>query len=133
MAALQLTIEGQRADDLTLAPALRGFAMSKRQVGNDARVVIYHMNGRTIGAGAHDLLMGLAPQAVITNARLTDSEANYLTVAISDCVTGIEDIKGQVSGAEIFDLNGQRIQSLEQAPAGVYVIQQGNKRMKVRK
>ena len=133
VAALQLTIEGQRADDLTLAPALRGFAMSKRQVGNDARVVIYHMNGRTIGAGAHDLLMGLAPQAVITNARLTDSEANYLTVAISDCVTGIEDIKGQVSGAEIFDLNGQRIQSLEQAPAGVYVIQQGNKRMKVRK
>jgi hypothetical protein len=48
-------------------------------------------------------------------------------------VTRIEAVEGQMAGAEIFDLNGRRIQSLDLAPAGVYVIKQGNRQIKVRK
>ena len=133
VAALQLTIAGQRADDLMLAPDLRGFALSKRQVGSDTRLVIYNLNGRTIAAGEHDLLMGLDAQAVIADARLTDTEANYLPVSVCDDATPLQTIKGGfTTDADIFDLNGRRIPSLDTAPAGIYVIKKGNKQIKVK-
>ncbi|MBR6031905.1 MAG: leucine-rich repeat protein [Bacteroidaceae bacterium] len=134
VAALQLTIAGQRADDLMLAPDLRGFALSKRQVGSDTRVVIYNLSGRTIAAGEHDLLMGLDAQAVIADARLTDTEANYLPAIVCDDATPLQTIEGGfTTDADIFDLSGRRIPSLETAPAGIYVIKKGNKQFKVRK
>lgn len=133
VAALQLTIAGQRADDLMLAPDLRGFALSKRQVGSDTRVVIYNLNGRTIAAGEHDLLMGLDAQAVIADARLTDTEANYLPAIVCDDATPLQTIEGGfTTDADIFDLNGRRIQSLDTAPSGIYVIKKGNKQIKVK-
>lgn len=133
VAALQLTIAGQRADDLMLAPAMRGFSLSKRQVGSDTRVVIYNLSGRTIAAGEHDLLMGLDAQAVIADARLTDTEANYLPAIICDDATPLQTIEGGfTTDADIFDLNGRRIQSLDTAPSGIYVIKKGNKQIKVK-
>jgi hypothetical protein len=136
VAALQLTISGQRADDLMLAPAMRGFIMSKRQVADDTRVVIYHLNGRTVEAGEHDLFLGLDPHAVITSACLSDDQANYLPVAIRDEATSISEelrMTGEESEAPIYDLSGRRFQNLDAAPAGIYVIRQGDRQYKVRK
>lgn len=134
VAALQLTITDQQADNLTLSPELRGFALSKRQVGEDTRVVIYNLNGRCVEAGEHDLLTGLDPKAAISTVRLTDAEANYLSVTIRDLATAISLLNdGLPVGAEVFDLSGRRVTSFETAPAGTYVIKQGNKQFKVRK
>ena len=133
VAALQLTLLNQVADDLSLAPGLSGFRMATRQMGENARVIIYSPDGRTIQAGEHDLLMNIGADAVITNARLSDSEADYLEVAILDEVTSIDALDANAADVEVYDISGRRIQSLENAPTGVYVIKQGNKQFKIKK
>ena len=102
-------------------------------MGTDARVVIYHLDGRTVEAGEHDLLLGLDPQATISAVRLTDADANYLSVAIRDVVTRINDIDALPTDADVFDLSGRRIGSFDAAPSGTYIIKRGNKQFKIRK
>ena len=136
VAAMQFTLVGQRADDLMLAPELRGFSLSKRQVGDNTRVVIYNANGRTIAEGEHTLLLGVNPQAVILDPRLTDAEANYLEAGVRDIATDMGRMdNGQwtTDDAAIYDLGGRLIPSWKDAPSGVYVIKRGNKQWKVRK
>ena len=133
VASLQLTIHNQVADDLRLASDASNFRLAKRQVGNDVRVIIYDINGCSFDAGEHDLLLGLADNAFITNVRLTDASADYLEVAVRDQVTAIGNVGGIAPDAEIYDPSGRRIQSLHSAPSGVYVIKQGNKQYKIKK
>ena len=139
VAAIQFTLVGQNADDLMLAPELRGFSLSKRQVGDNTRVVIYNANGRTIAEGEHTLLLGVNPQAVILDPRLTDAEANYLEAGVHDIATDIAVLDGfsvessPSEGDAIYTIDGRRIPSLKNAPSGVYVIKRGNKQWKVRK
>jgi hypothetical protein len=121
------------ADDLSLAAEVSGFRLATRQMGNNTRVIIYDVNGGTIDAGEHALLTGLAPEAVITDVRLSDANADYLEVAVRDLVTAISAIGELDANAEVFDLSGRRIPSFDAAPSGIYVIKQGNKQFKVRK
>ena len=139
VAAIQFTLVGQNADDLMLAPELRGFSLSKRQVGDNTRVVIYNANGRTIAEGEHTLLLGVNPQAVILDPRLTAAEANYLEAGVRDIATDVSVLDGfpvessPTEGDAIYTIDGRRIPSLKNAPSGVYVIKRGNKQWKIRK
>ena len=133
VAALQLNILNQAADDLSLAGDVSNFRLATRQLGSHTRVIIYSPDGRSIAAGEHDLLTGLSADAVITQARLIDLAADYLEVAVRDQVTALSSVDDVTSDAEIFDLSGRRILSLENAPAGVYVVKQGNKQFKIKK
>ena len=126
--AIQLTIIGQRADDLTLAPDLRGFTMAKRQIGDDTRVVIYNMEGQSLPEGEYTLLNGIGSKAAITAVRITDAEANYLESGVCDIVTEIETMdNGQWSmdNGAVYDLSGRRVQSSifnPQSKKGVYIV-----------
>jgi len=105
-------------------------------VGDNTRVVIYNANGRTIAEGEHTLLLGVNPQAVILDPRLTDAEANYLEAGVRDIATDMGRMdNGQwtMDDAAIYDLGGRLIPSWKDAPSGVYVIKRGNKQWKVRK
>ena len=134
VAALQLTLRNQVADDLSLASDIRGFRLAKSQVGSDTRVILYNLDGHVINAGEHNLLIGVSPEAYITAVRLTDSEADYLEVAIRDQVTSIQELTDDaLNKATIYDLSGRRITSLKSAPSGVYVIKRGNKQYKIKK
>ena len=104
------------------------------KVGSDTRVILYNLDGHVINAGEHNLLIGVSPEAYITAVRLTDSEADYLEVAIRDQVTSIQELTDDaLNKATIYDLSGRRITSLKSAPSGVYVIKRGNKQYKIKK
>ncbi len=132
VAALQLTLRNQVADDLSLGSDIRGFRLAKKQVGSDTRVILYNLDGNVINAGEHDLLTGVSPEAYITAVRLTDSEADYLEVAIREQVTSISEMENE-EWTEVYDVQGRRITSLKNAPSGVYIIKQGNKQFKIKK
>ena len=133
VAALQLTILNQPAEDLALASDISGFRLAKRQMGENTRVIIYSPDGRTIQTGEHNLLTGISPDAIVTDARLSDREADYLEVAILDQVTAIDAIDITAGDIEVYDISGRRVLSLETAPTGVYVIKKGNKQFKIKK
>ena len=133
VAALQLTILNQPAEDLALASDISGFRLAKRQMGENTRVIIYSPDGRTIQAGEHNLLTGISPDALVTDARLSDREADYLEVAILEQVTAIDTIDITAGDIEAYDISGRRVLSLGTAPTGVYVIKKGNKQFKIKK
>ena len=123
VAALQLTIANALADDLTLSPDMAGFRMTKKQVGQNVRVVIYNMMGMTLPGGLHDILRGLDSEAFILHAVLSDEETNHLEVGIKDMVTGIGSTdNGQrtMDNEEVYDLSGRKVTTPQKN--GVYIV-----------
>ena len=123
VAALQLTIANALADDLTLSPDMAGFRMTKKQVGQNVRVVIYNMTGMTLPSGLHDILRGLDSEAFILHAVLSDEETNHLEVGIKDMVTGINSMdNGQrtMDNEEVYDLSGRKVTTPQKN--GVYIV-----------
>jgi Leucine-rich repeat (LRR) protein len=137
VAAMQLTISGASVRQLKVSDALRNnFSVKMRDTEDGVRLVIYSADGHTLSTGMHQLLSGLPVGAVVTDARLSDSEAQYLGVAIDGDVTGIDAIdNGQLTIDKdgVYDLQGRRMGNWESLPEGVYIIRANGKQYKVKK
>lgn len=123
IAALQFTVDGALASNITLATAMKraGYQMAKRQVGNSVRIVIYNTSGLSLPAGNHDILHGLASGSAIIAVRLCDVEGNALEASCpAGEATGISNIAdGNQESQKIYDVVGRKVI----APTkGVYIM-----------
>ena len=120
VAALQFTITDALADDITLAPGLAGFRMTKKQVGQNVRVVIYSMTGMTLPEGEYDLLRGLDSSSALSHAVLSDEETNHLEVGIRNRVTDVDGVWSNDGDTEIYDMSGRKVTKPQKG--GVYIV-----------
>lgn len=121
VSTIQFDLRGCDSDNISVAPGLKGFSMAKRsREDGTVRVVIYSASGRTFNAGMTALLRGVAYGSYITDAVAANTQAERLKVNLDADATGIEDVDvdGE-SGADIYDLNGRRVQK---TGTGVYII-----------
>lgn len=123
IAALQFTVDGARASNITLAPAMKleGYQIAKKQVGNNVRIVVYNTAGYSLPAGNHDILHGLTSGSAIVAVRLCDVEGNTLEASCSAGeATGISNITdGNQKDRKIYDVVGRKVI----APTkGVYIM-----------
>ena len=136
VAALQLTITGATQHQLRVSDALKSqFSVAMREVANGVRLVVWSADGHTLMPGIHQLLTGLPAGAVVTDVRLSDSEARHLDVTNDGDVTSISILNSQFStgDAPVFDLNGRRLGAWETLPEGLYIIRVNGKQYKVKK
>ncbi|MBP1530871.1 MAG: leucine-rich repeat protein [Bacteroidaceae bacterium] len=119
VAAMQFTVVDAQAEDITLSPTLAGFRMSKKQVGQNVRIVIYNMAGALLPEGEHDLVKGLNENSAISHAVLSDEETNHLEVGIRELVTDIDGIR-TYEHTDIYDLNGRKVARPQKG--GVYIV-----------
>ena len=120
VAAIQLTLSNALAEDITLSPALSGFRMAKKQIGNNVRVVIYSMTEQTLPQGEWDVVKGLGAESSIMNVRLSDIETNHLDASIRESVTSIDYVDLFGSDVQVYDLSGRKINKPQKG--GVYII-----------
>lgn len=136
VAALQLTISGARASQLTVSADLKSrFTVSMRDVADGVRLVIYSPMGETLAPGESLLLSGMPAGAAVTDARLVDAEANRLSVTYTN-TTSIDELTADdmfLEGTQIYDLSGRRVGKWHTLPAGVYIVNLNGKQFKVRK
>lgn len=136
VAALQLTIHGVNQGQLQMAQDLRSrFTVSMRSVNGGVRLVVYSPTGNTLAPGESLLLNGLPAGAVITDARLVDSNAEHLSVGFSS-TTSIDELSSddsRLQTAPVYDLSGRRVGKWDTLPAGIYIVQLNGKQFKVRK
>ena len=136
VAALQLTISGARASQLTVGADLKSrFTVSMRDVADGVRLVIYSPMGETLAPGESLLLSGMPAGAAVTDARLVDAEANRLSVTYTN-TTSIDELTADdqfLEGTQIYDLSGRRVGKWHTLPAGVYIVNLNGKQFKVRK
>lgn len=139
VAALQLTIAGVRKAQLTVSPELKArFSVTMRDVDGGVRLVAYSPAGNTLAPGECRLLTALPEGAIVTDARLVDSEAQRLGVTITTATTGIYSMLDANSimpndNTPIYDLSGRRTGSWSTLPSGVYIIHLNGKQYKVKK
>lgn len=137
VAALQLTISGvTRAQIDVNSDILSRFSMKMADVDGGVKIVIYSPEGRVIAPGTHELLFGLPASAIITDARLSDSNARHLNVNYEGVVTSIDELsisESEFNDAKIYDLSGRRVGKWHSLPAGIYVVNVNGKQFKVRK
>lgn len=136
VAALQLTISGARASQLTVSADLKSrFTVSMRDVADGVRLVIYSPMGETLAPGESLLLSGLPADATVTDARLVDAEANRLSLTYTN-TTSIDELTADdmfLEGTQVYDLSGRRVGKWHTLPAGVYIVNLNGKQFKVRK
>lgn len=136
VAALQLTISGARAAQLTVNADLKSrFTVSMRDVADGVRLVIYSPMGDTLAPGESLLLSGMPAGATVTDARLVDVEANRLSVTYGN-TTAIDELTADdqlLEGTQVYDLSGRRVGKWHTLPAGVYIVNLNGKQFKVRK
>lgn len=136
VAALQLTISGARAAQLTVNADLKSrFTVSMRDVADGVRLVIYSPMGETLAPGESLLLSGMPAGATVTDARLVDVEANRLSVTYGN-TTAIDELTADdqlLEGTQVYDLSGRRVGKWHTLPAGVYIVNLNGKQFKVRK
>ena len=141
VAAMQFTLYGCRADDITLCGALSDFNLaSKQQADGSVRVIIYSLNGNTITTGETTLLKDLPAGTSIGDVRLSDAQGTRLKAAIAEDVTGINGISTttDVQG-DIYDMLGRHVASgnvatqLKTLPTGVYIVKTQDGQFKIRK
>ena len=136
VAALQLTISGARASQLTVSADVKSrFTVAMRDVADGVRLVIYSPMGETMAPGESLLLSGMPAGAAVTDARLVDAEANRLSVTYTN-TTSIDELTADdlfLEGTPIYDLSGRRVGKWHTLPAGVYIVNLNGKQFKVRK
>jgi hypothetical protein len=136
VAALQLTISGVHQSQLQVAQNLRSrFTVSMRNVDGGVRLVVYSPLGNTLAPGESLLLNGLPANAVITDARLVDSNAAHLPVGF-DSTTSIDELSSddlRLQTTPVYDLSGRRVGDWNSLPAGIYIVKLNGKQFKVRK
>lgn len=137
VAALQLTISGVTRTQIDVnSDILSRFSMKMADVDGGVKIVIYSPEGRVIAPGTHELLFGLPASAIITDARLSDSNARHLNVNYEGVVTSIDELsisESEFNDAKIYDLSGRRVGKWHSLPAGIYVVNVNGKQFKVRK
>lgn len=143
VAALQLTLYGCRADDITLSPALSAFRLAAKEMEDGGvRVIVYSIDGNVIPAGETTLFDELPAGTTISDVRLSDAEGARLGAAISESVTGISGVTGGNLGdaeGEIYDISGRRLATgsvadeLKRLPSGVYIVKTKDGQFKIRK
>jgi hypothetical protein len=136
VAALQLTISGAAIGQLRVSEALKSqFSVAMREVADGIRLVVWSAEGHTLMPGVHQLLTGLPAGAVVTDVRLSDSEARHLDVTNEGTATSISIANYQLSidDAPVFDLSGRRLGAWDTLPEGIYVIHINGKQYKVKK
>jgi hypothetical protein len=136
VAAVQLTISGARSSQIALSDELKSrFTLSKRDVADGVRVVIYSAMGNTLAPGERVLLSGLPAGATVTDARLVDAEAKRLSVSYGN-VTSIDELMADdmlLERTDIYDLSGRRVGKWATLPRGIYIVNLNGKQFKVRK
>jgi Leucine-rich repeat (LRR) protein len=136
VAALQITISGAAIGQLRVSEALKSqFSVAMREVADGIRLVVWSAEGHTLMPGVHQLLTGLPAGAVVTDVRLSDSEARHLDVTNEGAATSISIANYQLSidDAPVFDLSGRRLGAWDTLPEGIYVIHINGKQYKVKK
>ena len=134
VAALQLTISGISSAEVPAA--LRSnFSVSTRRVDGGVRVLLYSPAGNILSSGQHELLINLPAGAAVTDARLVDEQAGYLSVDFSGETTAISTIDYSAidSQTPVYDLSGRRVGQWNTLPKGVYIVNLHGKQYKVKK
>ena len=137
VAALQLTIAGATVGQLRVSEDVKSrFSVAMRDVADGVRLVAWSADGHTLTPGVHQLLSSLPAGAVVTDVRLSDSEARHLDVLNEGGATSLSILKSQLSidaDAPVFDLSGRRLGAWDSLPEGIYVIRVNGKQYKVKK
>ena len=122
VAALQFLITGASAREINIKANLRNnFSIAMRDVPGGVRVVIYSATGNELPPGQYELVTNLPANAVVTDARLSDKNANHLGVNINNEATGINAIKiDEALSGKWHDLNG-RVLNVKPTQPGIYI------------
>lgn len=138
VAALQMTVSGATTRQIRLNNEIsERFSVSMRNTDRGVKVVIYSPTGKTLTPGEYLLLQDMPSSAVITDVRLSDSHARYLSVTLDEVTTGIDKIANSQelkTKGMIYDLNGRQLSTdWNELSPGIYLIQVNGKQYKVKR
>ena len=136
VAGIQLTIAGATTADISVTQEMRSlFNVSMKNVSDGVRIVFYSPQGNTLAPGEHTLIDRIPNGAEVVDARLVDTEAQYLSISTGGQTTAIETVDSSMIGRDtpIYNLAGRRVGEWNTLPAGVYIIQLNGKPYKVKK
>ena len=137
VAAMQLTISGARKGKIQISQDLHNrFSVSMLDVDGGVKIVIYSPTGNALAPGQTQILSSLPTGAIITDARLVNSNADRLSVGFNNNTTSIEELSSDellLDTTPIYDLSGRHVGQWDTLPTGIYIVKLNGKQYKVRK
>lgn len=144
VAAMQLLLTGCTEDDVNLSRDMAGFSIKAKQTSQGVKVVIYNLNCETMAEDGYNILTGLPEGTTIQDVRLSNENAERMSVRIlsGNLSTGIGEttLSGDLTEEGlIYDMEGRIVakgnvsEELRKLPAGIYVLNIGGKTLKVKK